>query len=154
MKVAFGCDHAGVELKNALLDYLKEKGYECIDFGTYAADQKVDYPETGLAVAEAVRSGRADKGVLVCGTGIGISLAANKVPGIRAAVCSEPCSARLTVQHNNANIIAMGARIVGVELAKTIVDAFFEAEFEGGRHARRVGMIADIEKKYGAVWPE
>ena len=98
--------------------------------------------------------GEIDKGVLVCGTGIGISLAANKVPGIRAAVCSEPYSARLTVQHNNANIIAMGARVVGSELAKMIVDAFFEAEFEGGRHGMRVEMISDIEKKYGASWHE
>ena len=97
---------------------------------------------------EAIVNGEADKGVLVCGTGIGISLAANKVPGIRAAVCSEPYSAKLTVQHNNANIIAMGARVVGDELAKMIVDAFFDAEFEGGRHANRVNMIADIEKKY------
>ncbi len=108
-----------------------------------------NYPEYGLAVAEAIKRGEVEKGVLICGTGIGISLAANKVPGIRAAVCSEPYSARLTVQHNNANIIAMGARVVGSELAKMIVDEFFSAQFEGGRHAMRVDMITDIERKYG-----
>ena len=98
--------------------------------------------------------GEVEKGVLICGTGIGISLAANKVPGIRAAVCSEPYSAKLTVEHNNANIIAMGARVVGPELAKMIVDEFFGAKFEGGRHAVRVQMISDIEEKYGAKWHE
>ena len=148
MKVAFGCDHAAINLKNVLMEHLKERGYECVDYGAQDPNVKVDYPVSGLQVAEAVASGEVDKGVLVCGTGIGISLAANKVPGIRAAVCSEPYSAKLTVQHNNANIIAMGARVVGDELAKMIVDAFFDAEFEGGRHANRVNMIADIEKKY------
>lgn len=148
MKVAFGCDHAAINLKNVLMEHLKERGYECVDYGAQDPNVKVDYPVSGLQVAEAVASGEVDKGVLVCGTGIGISLAANKVPGIRAAVCSEPYSAKLTVQHNNANIIAMGARVVGDELAKMIVDAFFDAEFEGGRHANRVNMITDIEKKY------
>lgn len=148
MKVAFGCDHAAIDLKNELLAYLTEKGYECIDYGAQDPNVKVDYPVSGLQVAEAIVRGEADKGVLICGTGIGISLAANKVPGIRAAVCSEPYSAKMTVQHNNANIIAMGARVVGNELAKMIVDAFFEAEFEGGRHERRVNMITEIEQKY------
>ena len=148
MKVAFGCDHAAIDLKNVLMEHLKEKGYECVDYGAQDPNVKVDYPISGLQVAEAIASGEVDRGVLVCGTGIGISLAANKVPGIRAAVCSEPYSAKLTVQHNNANIIAMGARVVGDELAKMIVDAFFDAEFEGGRHANRVNMIGDIEKKY------
>ena len=148
MKVAFGCDHAAIDLKNVLMEHLKAKGYECVDYGAQDPNVKVDYPISGLQVAEAIASGEVDKGVLVCGTGIGISLAANKVPGIRAAVCSEPYSAKLTVQHNNANIIAMGARVVGDELAKMIVDAFFDAEFEGGRHANRVNMITDIEKKY------
>ena len=148
MKVAFGCDHAAINLKNVLMEHLKERGYECVDYGAQDPNVKVDYPVSGLQVAEAVASGEVDKGGLVCGTGIGISLAANKVPGIRAAVCSEPYSAKLTVQHNNANIIAMGARVVGDELAKMIVDAFFDAEFEGGRHANRVNMITDIEKKY------
>ena len=110
------------------------------------------YPEPGRLVAEALMRGEIDRGVLICGTGIGISLAANKVPGIRAAVCSEPYSAKLTVEHNNANIIAMGARVVGPELAKMIVDEFFGAEFEGGRHAMRVDMISEIEAEYGAKW--
>jgi len=150
MKIGFGCDHAAVELKTILMDHLKEQGFTCVDYGA-AAGEKVDYPVKGLAVAEAIVRGEVDKGVLLCGTGVGISLAANKVPGIRAAVCSEPYSARLTVQHNNSNIIAMGARVVGPELAKMIVDEFFGAEFEGGRHAARVDMICDIEKKYSSA---
>ncbi len=148
MRIGFGCDHAGVELKRILMDHLAEKGHECVDYGTPDASIKMDYPIPGRKVAEAIVAGEVDKGVLICGTGIGISLAANKVPGIRAAVCSEPYSAKMTVQHNNANIIAMGARVVGSELAKMIVDAFFEAEFEGGRHAQRVDMITEIEKCY------
>ena len=132
---------------NSVKYILKERGYECIDLGAQDPNVKVDYPISGLAVAEAVASGEVDKGVLVCGTGIGISLAANKVPGIRAAVCSEPYSAKLTVQHNNANIIAMGARVVGDELAKMIVDAFFDAEFEGGRHQRRVDMVNSFDER-------
>ena len=150
MKIGFGCDHAAVALKNVLLEHLKERGFECVDYGSYDPNAKDNYPEKGLAVAEAIMRGEVDKGVLVCG----ISLSANKVPGIRAAVCSEPYTAELSVRHNNANIIAMGARVVGDELAKMIVDAFFDAQFEGGRHAVRVGMIADIEKKYGSVWHE
>lgn len=146
MKVGFGCDHAAVELKMLLKDYLSER-YECVDYGA-AAGEKVDYPDKGQAVAEAIRRGEVDKGVLLCGTGIGISLAANKVPGIRAAVCSEPYSARMAVEHNNANIIAMGARVVGPELAKAILDAFFGAKFLGGRHAERVALITKIEETY------
>ncbi len=147
MKVGFGCDHAAVELKDELLAYLTEKGYACVDYGA-AAGERVDYPVKGQAVAEAIRKGEVEKGVLLCGTGIGISLAANKVPGIRAAVCSDPYSARMAAEHNNANIIAMGARVVGSELAKTILDAFFSAEFQGGRHADRVALISRIEEKY------
>ena len=149
MKVGFGCDHTAIDLKNELMAHLKERGYECVDYGAYDPNEKVDYPVKGLAVAEAIKAGEVEKGVIICGTGIGISLAANKVPGIRAAVCSEPYSAKLTAQHNNAQIIAVGARVVGTELAKMIIDAFFDAEFEGGRHARRVNMITDIERKYG-----
>ena len=148
MKIGFGCDHAGVELKKILMEHLGSKGHECIDYGTPEASIKVDYPIPGRKVAEAIVAGEVDKGVLICGTGIGISLAANKVPGIRAAVCSEPYSARLTVQHNDANIIAMGARVVGSELAKMIVDEFFGAEFEGGRHSQRVALLTEIEKAY------
>ncbi|MDO4477888.1 MAG: ribose 5-phosphate isomerase B [Lachnospiraceae bacterium] len=149
MKVGFGCDHVAIDLKNTLMEHIKEKyGYECVDFGAYDPNVKVDYPIPGQAVAEAIKAGECDKGVLICGTGIGISLAANKVPGIRAAVCSEPYSAKLTVEHNNSHIIAMGARVVGPELAKMIVDAFFDAEFEGGRHQKRVDLLTAIEEKY------
>ncbi len=152
MRVGFGCDHAAVDLKNELMAYMKDKGYECLDYGTnYDEDGEIikcDYPAKGQEVGEAVASGEVDYAVLLCGTGIGISLSANKVAGVRAAVCSEPYSARLTRQHNDANIIAMGARVVGSELAKMILDEFFGAEFEGGRHQRRVDMIAEIENKY------
>ena len=148
MKIGFGCDHAAVEMKNTLKEHLEAQGHECIDFGTNSAENKVDYPNVALEVAEAVKAGEVDKGVLCCGTGIGMCLAANKVPGIRASVCSEPYSAKMTVQHNNANIITIGARVIGAELAKMTVDAFFTAEFEGGRHQRRVDMITAIEEKY------
>lgn len=152
MKIGFGCDHAAIDLKNELVEYMKSKGYECVDYGTGYDENgeiiKCDYPQKGREVGEAVAEGKVDYGVLMCGTGIGISVSANKVPGVRAAVCSEPYSARLTKQHNNANIIAFGARVVGSELAKMILDEFFGAEFEGGRHQRRVDMISDIEKDY------
>lgn len=152
MKIGFGCDHAAIDLKNELVEYMTEKGYECIDYGTNYDENgeiiKCDYPLKGEEVGQAVAAKIVDYGVLICGTGIGISLAANKVPGVRAAVCSEPYSARLTKQHNDANIIAFGARVVGVELAKMILDEFFGARFEGGRHTGRVNMIYEIEKKY------
>jgi ribose 5-phosphate isomerase B len=149
MKIGFGCDHAGVELKQTLMDFLKEMGHECVDYGNYDPNDRADdYPEFGRKVGEAIMRGEVEKGVLICGTGVGISLAANKIPGIRACVCSEPYSARMSVQHNNANIISLGARVVGRELAKEIVSAFFNSEFEGVRHARRVQMITDIEETY------
>ncbi|NLM36207.1 MAG: ribose 5-phosphate isomerase B [Clostridiales bacterium] len=150
MKIGLGCDHVSTELKYILMDYMKEKGIECIDYGTYSSEERVDYPDYGLKVAEAIINGECDKGVLVCGTGVGISLAANKVPGIRAVVCSEPYTAKLSRQHNDTNILAMGARVVGPELAKMILDAWLEAEFEGGRHQVRVDKLAAIEKKYSA----
>ena len=152
MRIGFGSDHTAVALKLELIRHLEEQGHECIDYGTHDPNVRMDYPVPGKAVAEAVRKGEVEKGVLICGTGVGISLAANKVPGIRAAVCSEPYTARLTVQHNNANIIAMGARVVGTELAKMIVDEFFKAQYEGGRHGARIRMLADIEREYGASW--
>ncbi len=147
MKIAIGNDHAAVEMKNEIKAYLESKGHEVINFGTDTSDS-CDYPVYGQKVAEAVASGQVEEGVLICGTGIGISLAANKVPGIRAAVCSEPVSACLAKQHNDANIIAFGARIVGLEEAKAIVDAFFDAKFEGGRHQRRIDLITAVEEKY------
>ena len=145
MKIAIGNDHVAVEMKRHIVAYLEEKGHTLVNFGTDSTE-RADYPLYGKAVAEAVASGSCEVGILICGTGIGISLAANKVKGIRAAVCSEAYSAALTRRHNNANIIAFGARVVGVATAETIVDAFLDAEFEGGRHAARVDMIAAIEE--------
>lgn len=144
MKIAIGNDHAAVELKNEIKAYLEGKGHELIDFGTNTSES-CDYPHFGEAVGKAVVNKEAECGILICGTGIGISIAANKVKGVRAAVCSEPVSARLTKEHNNANIIAFGARIVGAEVAKAIVDAYLDAEYEGERHQRRVDMISAIE---------
>ncbi len=150
MKIAIGNDHAAVEMKNALIPYLESKGHTVINFGT-DSEESCDYPEYGEKVALAVKEKQADCGVLICGTGVGISLAANKVPGIRAAVCSEPTTARLVKAHNDANIIAFGARIVGLETAKDILDAYLSSEFEGDknpRHKKRVDMITELEKKY------
>lgn len=146
MKIAIGNDHAALELKREIAEYLKELGHEAVNFGT-DTPESCDYPVFGEKVARAVAGGEADCGILICGTGVGISLAANKVKGIRCAVCSEPVTARLVKQHNNANIIAFGARIVGSEMAKEIVKAYLDAEFLGGRHADRVAMIMDIEEK-------
>lgn len=144
MKIAIGNDHVAVAMKRHIVDYLEKKGYELINYGT-DSEERADYPVYGKRVADAVASCECDLGILICGTGIGISLAANKVKGIRAAVCSEPYSAALTRRHNNANIIAFGARVVGTAMAESIVDAFLGAEFEGERHARRVDMITAIE---------
>ena len=144
MKLAIGCDHGGFPLKAAVLKYLNEQGHECVDFGCNSPE-RCDYPVYGERVGRAVASGECDLGVLICGTGIGISLAANRVPGVRAAVCSEPYSARLTREHNNANIIAFGARVVGEGTALMILEAFLAAEFQGGRHAERVAMLDDIK---------
>ena len=144
MKIAIGNDHTAVAMKNGIVAHLEEKGYEVVNFGTDATDRS-DYPIYGKRVADAVASGECDFGVLICGTGIGISLTANKVKGIRAAVCSEPYSAKMTRMHNDANIIAFGARVVGQATAEEIVDAFLTAEYEGGRHARRVDMISAVE---------
>lgn len=143
MKVAFGCDHAGYALKEAVVAHLKEMGHEVVDFGCYTPE-RVDYPVQGEKAARAVASGECALGVLICGTGIGISLAANRVHGIRAAVCSESYSAELTRRHNDANMIAFGARVVGEGTACAILDAFFGAKFEGGRHAQRVAMLDEI----------
>lgn len=145
MKIGIGNDHAGVELKQEIVEYLQAKGYEIKNYGTDTAES-CNYSDYGKRVAEAVVSGEIDGGILICGTGIGISLAANKVKGIRAAVCSEPCSARLSKEHNNANIIAFGERIVGAEMAKMIVDAWVSAKFQGGRHQERVDLLMAIEE--------
>ena len=147
MKIGIGNDHVGYEMKLEIKAYLEAQGHEVVDFGADSAERS-DYPIYGEKVARAVVSGEVDRGVLICGTGVGISLAANKVDGIRAAVCSEPVTASLAKRHNNANIIAFGARIVGIEMAKAIVDAWLSAEFEGGRHAHRVGLLMDIENRH------
>lgn len=147
MKIGIGNDHVGYEMKLEIKEYLEAQGHEVVDFGADSAERS-DYPIYGEKVARAVVSGEVDRGVLICGTGVGISLAANKVDGIRAAVCSEPVTASLAKRHNNANIIAFGARIVGIEMAKAIVDAWLSAEFEGGRHAHRVGLMMDIENRH------
>jgi ribose 5-phosphate isomerase B len=145
MKIAIGNDHVAVDMKRHIKDHLEKLGHEVVNYGTDSGE-RTDYPIYGERVGRAVANGECDLGVLICGTGIGISLAANKVKGVRAAVCSEPYSARLTRQHNNANIIAFGARVVGISVAKMIVDEFLNAEFEGGRHGVRVDMISAIEE--------
>ena len=146
MKIAIGNDHTAVDLKNTISDYLKELGYEVINLGTDSRES-CDYPVYGEKVGRAVADGQADLGIAICGTGVGISLAANKVKGIRACVCSEPYTAKLSRMHNNSNVLAFGARVVGDELAKMIVKVWLDTEFEGGRHQRRVDMIMEIEKK-------
>ncbi|HIV23547.1 MAG TPA: ribose 5-phosphate isomerase B [Candidatus Merdiplasma excrementigallinarum] len=145
-KLAIGNDHSAVEMKKELKAYLEEKGYEVINVGTDSTES-FPYPVSGYKVAKMVASGQADGGILICGTGVGISLAANKVKGIRCCVCSEPYSAKLSKQHNNSNIIAFGARVIGIEMAKMIVDEWLNAEFMGGRHQTRVDMIMEIEEK-------
>ena len=146
MKIGIGNDHAALEMKNQVMEYLEEKGYEVINYCTNTPES-CNYPEFGEKVGRAVVSGEVDCGILICGTGVGISLAANKVKGVRAVVCSEPYSAKLSKQHNNTNILAFGARVVGIELAKMIIDEWLGAEFEGGRHQTRVDMIMAIENK-------
>lgn len=146
MKIGIGNDHSGLLMKQAITEYLQELGHEVVNYGTDES-AKCDYPVYGEKVGRAVADGDVDKGILICGTGLGISLAANKIRGVRAVVCSEPCTARLSRQHNDANILAFGARIVGFELAKMIVETWLSTEFEGGRHKRRVDMIADIENR-------
>lgn len=146
MKIAIGNDHAATELKFVIMNYVKELGHEVVNFGTDGSES-CDYPEFGEKVGQAVAAGEADCGILICGTGVGISIAANKVKGVRAAVCSDSTTARLVREHNNANIIAFGARIVGAELAKDIVKAYLEAVFLGGRHQMRIDMISALEER-------
>lgn len=145
--IAIGSDHAGYRLKAQVVKFLQEKGYEFKDLGT-CEECSVDYPDYGLAVAEAVKAGECDKGIVICGTGIGISISANKVPGIRAALCTDSFMARMSREHNDANVLALGERVVGEGLALDIVEAWLSTEFLGGRHGTRVNKISDIEKKY------
>ena len=146
MKIAIGNDHAAVDLKKEIMEYVQSLGHEVTNFGTDSTES-CNYPEYGEKVGRAVAAGEYDCGILICGTGVGISIAANKVNGVRAAVCSDATTARLVKEHNNANIIAFGERIVGVELAKDIVKAYLDAEFLGGRHAVRVAMFSEIEQR-------
>ena len=146
MKIGIGNDHAAVDMKNEVVEFLKEKGYEVVNFVTDKKESS-NYPEYGRKVAEAVAAGEVDLGILICGTGVGISLAANKVKGIRAVVCSEPYSAKLSRQHNNTNVLAFGARVIGIELAKMIIEEWLNAEFMGGRHQDRIDMITEIENE-------
>ena len=145
MKVVLGCDHGGLNIKNAIIEYLKENNFEYTDFGCYT-EESVDYPVYAYKVAAAVASSEDTLGILCCGTGIGISMAANKVKGIRAAVCTNEFMAEMTRRHNNANIIAMGGRIIDEATAVKLADIFLNTEFEGDRHTRRVDMITAIEE--------
>lgn len=144
--IAIGADHGGYELKKAVMEHLEKRGIEFKDFGTYSGEA-VDYPVIAEAVGRAVAAGEFERGILVCGTGIGMSMAANKVKGIRAACCSDTFSAKFTRLHNDANILCFGGRVVGAGLALEMVDAYLDAEFEGGRHEKRVKMLMDIENK-------
>ncbi|MBO7197540.1 MAG: ribose 5-phosphate isomerase B [Tidjanibacter sp.] len=146
MKIAIGCDHAAFSFKEEIRNYLAEKGHEPVDKGCYSPE-RADYPDHGIAVGEAVASGECERGVVICGSGIGISIAANKVKGVRCALCSEPLSAKLSRNHNDANVLAMGARLIGLEMGKAIVDTWLEAEFEGGRHSGRIDKISAYEQK-------
>ena len=146
MRIAIGNDHTAVDMREAVSAHLKERGFEVVEVGSFSRESS-NYPEFGEKVARTVVSGEADLGIAICGTGVGISIACNKVKGIRAVCCSEPYSARMSRQHNNSNVLCFGARVIGVELAKMIVDEWLDAQFLGGRHQTRIDMIAEIENK-------
>ena len=146
MKIAIGCDHAGAALKNEILPVLKELSVEWINFGT-DTEESVDYPDFGEKVSEAVSNGKVDRGLLICGTGIGMSIVANKFPGVRAALCSETFSAKMSRLHNDANILVLPGRVIDKETAKEIVKVWFTTPFEGGRHQKRLDKIKTIEAK-------
>lgn len=144
MKIGIGSDHGGFELKEYVKEYFEKEGIEYLDYGTYSQDS-VDYPDYGRKLSEGVISKEVDKGIAICGTGIGISIACNKVKGIRCALCSDTYSARMSMEHNNANILALGGRVIGKDLALEIVSTWVKAQFQGGRHERRINKISDIE---------
>ncbi len=144
MKIAVGCDHAAVELKNIVISHLEEKGFEVVNCGCNG-EGSVDYPDIAKVVCQNVVSNNCEKGILICGTGIGMSISANKIKGIRAAVCHDYFSTKYTRLHNNANVMCMGARVIGQGTALELVDVFFSTEFEGGRHQRRIDKITDLE---------
>ena len=147
MKIALACDHGGLNLKYEIIKELKAQGHEVVDFGTNSTDS-CDYPDFALPAAEAVASGKCEKGIVVCSTGIGVSIVANKVPGVRCAHCHDSYCAEFTRLHNDANVLALGEKVIGVGYALKIVNTFLNTEFEGGRHQRRVDKITEIEKKY------
>lgn len=140
LRIAIGSDHGGYEYKEQIVSHLKEKGYECVDVGTYSTDS-CDYPVIARTVTTKITTGEADRGILICGTGIGMSIVANKVKGIRAALCGDTLSARASRAHNNSNVLCLGERVIGINLAMDIVDIWLESKFEGGRHQRRVDMM-------------
>ena len=144
--IAIGSDHGGYALKQVIISHLADRGIEFRDFGTYSKES-CDYPEYGEAVGRAVASGECELGIAVCGTGIGISIAANKVHGVRAAACSDCFTAEMCRRHNDANVLALGGRVIGPGLALKIVDIFLSTGFDGGRHARRLGKLAEIEAR-------
>ena len=146
MKIALGCDHGGLEHKNAIGEFLKEQGFEVVDFGIYE-QVSVDYPDIATPLCESIIKGETERGILVCGTGIGMSIAANKFRGIRAAACSEHFSAKYTRLHNNSNVLCLGGRVIGIGTAVELADIFVNTEFEGGRHQKRVDKITAIEEK-------
>jgi ribose 5-phosphate isomerase B len=143
MRIALSADHAGVDLKDLLADWLREQGHDIIDLGTNS-HESVDYPHYGALLAEALADGRAERGITVCGSGIGVAIAANRNPACRCAQVDEPLSARMAREHNDANAIALGARLIGPEMAKACVTAFLESQFAGGRHQRRVDQLSQI----------
>jgi ribose 5-phosphate isomerase B len=146
MKVAIGCDHAGVEMKNQITPLLEELGIEWQDFGT-KSEESCDYPEYGEKVSEAISNGTMERGILICGTGIGMSIVANKFPGVRAALCSEDYSAKMSRLHNDANVLVLPGRIIDGNTARDIVKTWFKTDFEGGRHQRRLDKITEIESR-------
>ena len=148
MKIALGSDHAGFELKEDLRSYLAEMKVDALDLGTYSEDS-VDYPDVAVKVAEKVARGEVERGLLICGTGIGMSIVANRFPGVRAALCHDLYTARVSREHNNANILALGGRVTGKGLAREMLKVFLETEFQGGRHERRVKKIAALKPKAG-----
>ena len=145
--IALGADHAGWELKEALKAWLIENGHQILDFGTHSPDS-VDYPDYALQVAESVASGKAERGLLVCGTGIGMAMTANKIPGVRAALCSDPFAARMSREHNDANVLTLGGRLMDEELGLEILQMWLATPFAGGRHARRLDKVAQIERRH------
>jgi len=147
MKIAIGSDHGGFQLKNEIIDFLKGRSIDIMDVGT-DSDASVDYPDFGEKVARFVADGKVDSGIVVCGTGIGISIAANKIPGIRAALVTDPFMARMAKEHNNANVLALGGRVIDLSRACEIVAAWLDSEFEGGRHQARLDKITQLEKAF------